>query len=70
MMPDSAACFAAAPLGISRRPQMVKAAKAKERAFIYRAISTAVVLTENAALIADVKRERKVKRAAAIGAVP
>jgi hypothetical protein len=48
----------------------VKAAKAKERAFAYSAKSTAVTLSENAALIADVKSERNVKIAAAMGAVP
>ena len=70
MIPDSAACFAAAPLGISRNPQIVNAAKANESAFRYSAISTAVVFKEKAALIALVKSERNVKSAAAIGAVP
>ena len=70
MIPDSALCFAAAPLGISCRPQIVKAAKANDNAFAYSASSTAVTLSEKAALIADVKSERKVNRAAATGAVP
>ena len=64
------ACFAAAPFGISRNPQIVKAAKANDNAFAYSANSTAVTFVEKAALIADVKSERKVNSAAATGAVP
>ena len=70
MIPDSALCFAAAPLGISCSPQIVKAAKANDKAFAYSAISTAVELIPKVTLIADVKSERKVKINAAMGAVP
>ena len=69
-IPVSAACFAAAPLGISFKPQIVNAANAKDSAFTYSERSVAVELIPKVTLIADVNRERKVNSIAAIGAVP
>ena len=69
-IPESAECFSAAPLGISRNPQIVNAAKANDSAFAYSARSIAVELIPKVTFIADVNKERKVNNKAAIGAVP